>query len=203
MKKLFVSLFLLLGICVLAGAQDTTPARKVSIYSAIGLVSGQDMTEFFPDKSSAYTLAGVYEPNYTYNVGTPVFCVGAGMMLGKRFSLDVDLSWNVVSAEASDGVTRDYLGNCDIMSGSIMPGLKYYWAIGKNGMFYSGFDIGATALFISDYNGASSFKLKTGFDFIPIGLRFNIVRDSGLYLFGESMIGSRVTGICAGIGCSF
>lgn len=200
MKKLIVSFIALLALSFAAGAQN--PEKTWTIYSATGGANGLISYNLFTSDSDAYSLAGIYEPYYENRSGSPVFCVGMEHLVGRWLALSVDLNWSILSAEAHDGVTHDYIGSCDAMSFCVMPGVKAYWTRHERYWIYSGLDMGVCGLLISE-GETSSFKPKFAMDFIPFGMSLRLVKDYDLYGFGEWMIGSRVLGGRLGIGIAF
>ena len=200
MKKVFICIILFLGIALGLHAQNT--GSKFSVFYSFGLVNSLSMSEYFPENSSSYTLAGVYEPHYDYFDNTPVLSVGADLSIGRRVCFGVDMSWNRIGADAYDGITGGNLGNCSINQFSLVPSVKVNWALGKRGKFYSGLEAGVTALMISNYDGASSFRTRFALGLIPIGLRLEVTK-TGLYLFGEAVSSTRVAGTRVGLGYEF
>ena len=200
MKKLALSLLLLAGFAFVAAAQEDFFNKSVSI--SIGGVTGLDARGMFQDNSNPYTLAGTYEPTWSTPTYYPVVALDGDWILGRRIGVSLSLSYSSLKAEKLDGVTRNSLGYSFARQLSLVPGIKLYWVNRERFKLYSGADIGAEACWISE-EGKPELKFGAAWDILPIGARFKFLDGFGLYVFAESMFGTRLIGSRFGVGYAF
>lgn len=199
MKKLTVSLILLAVFAFGAAAQENSFNKSVSL--SIGGVTGLDARGLFSTYSNPYSLSGIYEPTWDSPIYMPVVGLDGDWILGRRIGVSLSLSYSALKAEKFN-MDSESLGFSKARQVCLVPGIKAYWANRERFKLYSGFDIGAEALWIID-GDKPSFNMGVAWDLVPIGFRFKFIDNFGLYVFVETMTGRRVLGSRFGVGFAF